>query len=90
VICKGSSIIGIPRGPNVPIIGRIKLSEICNIDQSPLLFEFLKGYMYAKRGEKTIRLKGGKSRHNKHICTLQIVVSTDSEVSSDERFNPDS
>jgi len=77
VIRKGSLIIGIPCGPNVPVIGRIKLLEICNIDQSPLLFEFLKVYIYAKRGEKTIRLKGGKSGHNKRIYTLQIVVFTD-------------
>jgi hypothetical protein len=32
VIREGTSIIGIPRGPDVPVIGRIKLSEICNID----------------------------------------------------------
>jgi hypothetical protein len=75
-IRKGSLIIDIPRGPNVPIIGRIKLSEIYNIDQSPLLFKFLKGRTYAKKGEKTIRLKGGKSRHNKHIYTLQIAIFT--------------
>jgi hypothetical protein len=76
-IRKGSLIIDIPRGPNVPIIGRIKLSEIYNIDQSPLLFKFLKGRTYAKKGEKTIRLKGGKSRHNKRIYTLQIAIFAD-------------
>jgi hypothetical protein len=70
VIYKGSSIISIPRGPNIPIISQIKLLEIYNINQSPLLFKFLKGYIYAKRGEKTICLKGGKSGHNKHIYTL--------------------
>jgi hypothetical protein len=32
VIREGSLIIGIPRGPNVPVISRIKLSEICNMD----------------------------------------------------------
>jgi len=77
VIREGTSIISIPRGPDVPVIGRIKLSEICNMDQSPLPFEFLKGRTYAKKGEKTIRLKGGKSRHNKHIYTLQIAVFAD-------------
>jgi hypothetical protein len=70
IICKGSLIISIPRGPNVPIIGRIKLSEICNMDQSPLPFKFLKGHIYTKRGEKTIHLKGEKSGHNKRIYTL--------------------
>jgi len=70
VIREGTSIISIPRGLDVPVVGRIKLSEICNIDQSPLPFEFLKGRTYAKRGEKTVRLKGGKSRHDKRMCTL--------------------
>ena len=69
-IIKGESIIGIPRGPEVPVVGRIKLSKICKIDQSPLLFEFLKGCTYAKRGDKTICLKEGKSGHNKRQCTL--------------------
>ena len=59
------SVISIPRDPNIPVIGRIKLSEIANINQSPLLFEFLKGYIYAKKGEKTVRLKEGKSGHDK-------------------------
>jgi len=77
VIREGTSIISIPRGPDVPVIGRIKLSEICNMDQSPLPFEFLKGRTYAKKGEKTIRLKGGKSGHDKRMCTLQIAVFTD-------------
>jgi hypothetical protein len=34
----------------------------------------LKGYIYAKRGEKTVRLKEGKLGHNKRQCTLQIAV----------------
>ena len=38
----------------------------------------MKGRTYAKRGEKTIRLKGGKSGYNKRMCTLQIVVFADS------------
>ena len=37
----------------------------------------MKGRTYAKRGEKTVRLKGGKSRHNKRIYTLQIAVFID-------------
>jgi hypothetical protein len=77
IIYKGTSIISIPHSLDVPVIGRIKLSEIYNIDQSPLLFKFLKGHIYAKKGEKTIRLKGSKSRHNKHIYTLQITIFTD-------------
>ena len=78
IIREGTLIIGIPYGLDVPIIGRIKLLEICNMDQSPLPFEFLKGRTYAKKGEKTIRLKGGKSGHDKRIYTLQIAVFADS------------
>jgi hypothetical protein len=64
-IIKGKSIIGIPHGPEVPIVSRIKLLEIYNMDQSPLLFEFLKGHTYAKRGDKIVCLKEGKSGHDK-------------------------
>ena len=40
------------------------------MDQSLLLFEFLKGRIYIKKREKTIRLKGSKSRYDKRMCTL--------------------
>ena len=64
-IIEGKSIVGIPRSPDMPVVGRIKLSEICNIDQSPLLFEYLKGYIYAKKGDKTVRLKEGRGGYDK-------------------------
>ena len=69
-IIEGKSIVGIPRGPDVPVVGRIKLSEICNMDQSPLPFEYLKGRTYAKKGDRTVRIKEGKSGHDKRQCTL--------------------
>jgi hypothetical protein len=65
VVVEGKSIVGIPRGPDIPIVGRIKLSEICNMDQSPMPFEYLKGRTYAKKGSQTVRLKEGKSGHDK-------------------------
>jgi hypothetical protein len=64
-IIKGKSIIGIPRGPNVLVVSRIKLLEICNIDQSPLPFEYLKDYIYTKKGDRTVYIKEGKSEYNK-------------------------
>jgi hypothetical protein len=70
LIIREDSVINIPRDLNILVIGRIKLSEIVNMDQSPLLFEFLKGRIYVKRGEKTVRLKEGKSGHDKRQCTL--------------------
>ncbi len=47
------------------------------MDQLPLLFEFLKGCTYTRKGDRTVRLKEGKSGHDKRQCTLQIVVFTD-------------
>jgi hypothetical protein len=37
------SMCSIPQGLSVVVVGRFKLLEIENIDQSPLAFEFLKG-----------------------------------------------
>jgi hypothetical protein len=61
MVIRVNSICGIPRGLEVLVVGRFKLSEIGNMDQSPLAFEFLKGQTYAHRGEKIVRLKGIKS-----------------------------
>ncbi len=77
VVIEGKSIISIPRSPEVLVVGRIKLLEICNMDQSPLLFEFLKGRTYTRKGDRTVRLKEGKSGHDKRQCTLQIAVFAD-------------
>jgi hypothetical protein len=69
VIIKGS-VSSIPRSLKVSTIGRFKLLEIENIDQSPLAFKFLKEKTYVKRGERTILLKSTKSRWDKRQCTL--------------------
>ena len=47
------------------------------MDQSPLAFEFLRGRTYTKRGSRTVRLKAGKSGHDRRQCTLQIMVFAD-------------
>jgi hypothetical protein len=73
-IIEGKSIIRIPRGLDVLVVSRIKLSKICNIDQSPLLFEYLKGRTYAKKGDRIVRIKEGKSGHDKRQYILQIAV----------------
>ena len=36
------------------LVGRFKLSEIANIDQTPIAFEFLSGWTYNFKGAKTI------------------------------------
>jgi len=52
------------------------------MDQSPLpfirtAFEYLKGRTYAKKGDRTVRIKESKSGHDKRQCTLQIAVFAD-------------
>jgi Tc5 transposase-like DNA-binding protein len=47
VIMEGSDC-GKQRNSSIPVVGRFKLSEIANMDQSPLPFEHQKGRTYAK------------------------------------------
>lgn len=72
-----ASDVSIPKDPSVQVVGRFKLSQITNMDQSPLPFEHLKGRTYEKKGNKTVRLRGGKNGQDKRQCTLQIAVFAD-------------
>jgi hypothetical protein len=56
-----NSDCGISRGSEVKTVGRFKLSEIANMDQIPLLFEFNEGKTYAKTGSKTVWVKEQRS-----------------------------
>ena len=78
IIMKGKSIISILKGFNILVVSQIKLSEICNINWPPLLFEYLKGYIYTKKGDRMVCIKEGKSRYDKRQCTLQIAISANS------------
>lgn len=55
-------------------IGQFKLSDICNIDQSPLPFAFLAGKTYANKGDETIWVRGAGSGLEKRQCTLQVML----------------
>jgi hypothetical protein len=55
------SIRGLPWGPDVPLVGRFKLSEIGNMDQTPLAFDFISSKTYDNKGERTIWLKESRS-----------------------------
>ena len=47
--------------PDTPAeIGRYRLSNICNMDQTPLPFEYLSGRTYNQQGEKTIWVQGSQ------------------------------
>ncbi len=76
-IIEGKSLTGIPRGPKVPVVGRIKLSEICNMDQSPLHSNTLKDAHTQSGGTELSESSEGKSGHDKRQCTLQIAVFAD-------------
>jgi hypothetical protein len=57
MVIKTNSDCGIPRDKSIPLVGRFKLSEIANIDQTPIAFKFLLGRTYDFKGAKTIWIK---------------------------------
>lgn len=58
-------------------VGRYSLSNICNMDQTPLPFEYLSGRTYSLRGDKTIWAKATKSGWDKRQATLMLAVFAD-------------
>jgi hypothetical protein len=54
-----------------------KLSEIANMDQTPIAFEFLSKKTYHTKGEKTVFCKQARSGWDRRQATLQIVVHAD-------------
>ena len=69
------SDFGLPRA--VPCVEHFKLSEIANVDQAPLAFEFLTAKTYDFRGSKTISLKEAGSGQDRRQATLQLRVVAD-------------
>ncbi|TVY14491.1 hypothetical protein LARI1_G009129 [Lachnellula arida] len=76
-VIRPDSDCGIYRGIDMPTVGRFKLSEIANMDQTPLPFEFNDGQTYAKTGSKTVWVKEQRSGWDKRHATLQICVHAD-------------
>jgi len=54
-----------------------KLSEISNMDQTPIAFEFLDQKTYNSKGAKTIWVRSARSGWEKRQATLQIVLHAD-------------
>ena len=52
---------GLPRSIDTPLVGRFKLSEIANMNQMPIGFEFLSNRTYDFKGAKTVWLKEQRS-----------------------------
>ena len=48
---------GLPCSINISLVGQFKLSEIVNIDQTFINFEFLSGQIYDFKSTKTIWVK---------------------------------
>ena len=64
----------------MPIIGRFKLSEIANMDQTPLPFDFLGSRTYDSKGSKTIFQKESRGGWDKRQCTLQVTAFADGKL----------
>jgi len=65
--------------PDIPgEVGHYRLSNICNMDQTPLLFKYLSGRTYNQQGEKTIWVQGSQqSDWEKRQATIQLTIFAD-------------
>ena len=61
----------------MPIVGRFKLSEIANMDQTPLAFDFMSARTYDKKRSKTVWQKIVRSGWDRRQATLQVCVYAD-------------
>lgn len=81
-IVLDDSFRGFPKGEDIPLVGRFKLSEIANMDQTPIAFEFLSGKTYDFKGAKTIWIKEARSGWDRRQATLQLCVFADGKLRS--------
>jgi hypothetical protein len=72
----------LPKGEDVPLVGRFKLSEIANMDQTPITFEFLLGKTCDFKGAKTVWIKEARSGWDRRQATLQLCVFADGKLRS--------
>jgi len=69
---------GIPESDEEAEVGRYRLSNICNMDQTPLPFEYLSGRRYHQQGDKTIGVQGSKQTGwDKRQATIQLTIFAD-------------
>ena len=62
------------------VVGRYLLSAICNIDETPMPFEFLDGQTYADHGSRTVQVQSTKSGWNKGQATVILCDFADGEM----------
>jgi len=58
-------------------VGRYELSNICNLDETPIPFEYLQGKTYDITGAKTVWVKESKSGWDKRQASLVLCVFAD-------------
>jgi len=58
-------------------VGRYSLSNICNLDETPIPFEYLEGKTYDQRGAKTVWVKESRSGWDKRQASLVLCVFAD-------------
>lgn len=58
-------------------VGRYRLSNICNLDETPIPFEYLDRRTYNLRGVKTVWAKTTKSGWDKRQATLILCIFAD-------------
>ena len=52
------------------VVGRYLLDSICNVDETPLPFEYLSGQTYADKGSRTVQVKASNSGWDKRQATI--------------------
>lgn len=60
-------------------LGKWTLSQIANVDQTPLPFTFTDGATYADTGENSVLVRGGNSGLDKRQSTVQLTLFADGE-----------
>jgi hypothetical protein len=68
-VIRPDSIVGKPE-EGKPMVGRFKLSEIANIDQTPIAFEFLSGRTYDFKGALEVWIKEQRSGWDRRQATI--------------------
>jgi len=56
------------------VVGRYMLDSICNMDETPLPFEYLDGQTYADKGSRTVQVKASNSGWDKRQATLVLAI----------------
>ena len=58
-------------------VGRFELSNICNLDETPIPFEYLQGKTYDRVGAKTVWVKESRSGWDKRQASLVLCIFAD-------------